>query len=386
MRGHAFLTSSSADEVAQESEGLGGSFFTHYLTSGMRGAADVSGDGKITLNEAYQFAFHETLGGTVDTRGGAQHPAYDIQLSGTGDVVMTDVRQTSAGLILSEALQGRCFVRNADDQLVVELQKPLGRSVQLGLEPGAYRIHCDLKSGAMTTTTEVAEGAQVVVGPDRMAATERQETVSRGTSQEPRRALAPTTGATASISAGPSPGRTATGARCPSPAEWSRPACRGWEAVSTTSTGSERTWPSRSAAPGAPSTPRPTSGFPGTRTESTSISAFLVGVRWYPVKNPRATIRPWLTAQAGAYVGSGTATATGFPGTVVSNKVLVAPGLYLGGGLDFRFGSTFVLGVGIGGDLPADFSEELSGSKNYRAFQVGLSFGFTFGKGHTPPR
>ena len=90
VQGHAFLTSSSEDEVAQESEGLGGSFFTHYLTSGMRGAADASGDGKVTLNEAYQFAFHETLGGTVDTRGGAQHPAYDIQLSGTGDVVMTD--------------------------------------------------------------------------------------------------------------------------------------------------------------------------------------------------------------------------------------------------------------------------------------------------------
>ena len=185
MRGHAFLTSSSADEAAQESERLGGCFFTHYLISGLRGAADVSGEGKVTLNEAYQFAFHETLGGTADTRGGAQHPAYDIQLSGTGDVVMTDVRQTSAGLVLSEDLAGRCFVRNADDQLVVELHKPQGRSVELGLEPGAYRIHCDLKSGAMTTTTEVAEGAQVVVGPDRMTATETQETVSRGASEAP---------------------------------------------------------------------------------------------------------------------------------------------------------------------------------------------------------
>ena len=70
-RGYAFLTltSSSAEETAQESDRLRGSFFTHYLVSGMRGAADVSRDGKVTLNEAYQFAFHETLAQTVDTRG-----------------------------------------------------------------------------------------------------------------------------------------------------------------------------------------------------------------------------------------------------------------------------------------------------------------------------
>ena len=126
-------------------------------------------------------------------------------------------------------------------------------------------------------------------------------------------------------------------------------------------------------------------GFPGTYTESTTISAFLAGVRWYPVTEPGASIRPYVIGQLGAYVGTGTATATGLPGTVVRNEVLVAPGVYLGGGVDFRFGNTFVLGVGIGGDLPANFSEELAGTKNYRAFQVGISFGFTFGKGRTPP-
>ena len=100
MRGHAFLTSSAATEAAQESDRIRASYFTHYLVSGFRGAADLSGDGKVTLGEAYQFAFNETLGRTVDTKGGAQHPSYDINLSGTGDVVMTDVRQTSATLVL----------------------------------------------------------------------------------------------------------------------------------------------------------------------------------------------------------------------------------------------------------------------------------------------
>jgi uncharacterized caspase-like protein len=62
MRGHAFLTSSAETESAQESDRIGASYFTHYLISGFRGAADLSGDGKVTLNEAYQFAFNETLG------------------------------------------------------------------------------------------------------------------------------------------------------------------------------------------------------------------------------------------------------------------------------------------------------------------------------------
>jgi hypothetical protein len=123
---YAFLTSSSADEAAQESDQIGSSFFTHFLITGMRGAADVSGDGTVSLTEAYEFAFDETLERITETSGGAQHPAYEINLTGTGDFVMTDLRATSAGLLLSEQLSGRFFVRIADRQLVAELYKPAG--------------------------------------------------------------------------------------------------------------------------------------------------------------------------------------------------------------------------------------------------------------------
>jgi len=60
------------------------------------------------------------LGRTVDTTAGPQHPSYDINLSGTGDVVMTDVRLTSATLVIPEALEGRFFVRNSARELIVE--------------------------------------------------------------------------------------------------------------------------------------------------------------------------------------------------------------------------------------------------------------------------
>jgi hypothetical protein len=142
-RGHAFLTASSADEAAQESDRVGAAFFTHFLLSGMRGAADANRDRRVTLNEAYQFAYHETLQRTETSRAGAQHPAYDIQLAGTGDVIMTDLRASSSRLVLTRELAGRIYVRDTTDRLVVELRKEPTYPVELGLEPGAYHVVLD---------------------------------------------------------------------------------------------------------------------------------------------------------------------------------------------------------------------------------------------------
>jgi hypothetical protein len=138
--GYAILTSSSESEAAQESDRVGGSFFTHALNSGLRGAADASRDGKVTLHEAYQFAYNETLARTESTRGGPQHAGYDIQLNGSGDVVLTDLRQGSAFLDLDENLNGRLFVRDSTGHLAVELQKPVGREMRIGLSPGDYSL------------------------------------------------------------------------------------------------------------------------------------------------------------------------------------------------------------------------------------------------------
>ncbi|WIG94861.1 caspase family protein [Myxococcus sp. SDU36] len=140
VRGHAYLASSSADEVAQESDTIGASFFTHFLVTGLRGAADASGDGRVTLHEAYQFAFHETLARTERSQGGPQHAAYDIQLAGSGDLVLTDLRTSRVRLTVAADVQGRLFVRDWGNQLVAELQKPAGRRLALGLEAGRYHF------------------------------------------------------------------------------------------------------------------------------------------------------------------------------------------------------------------------------------------------------
>ena len=74
MKGFAFMTSSSSHEASQESGKLKGSFFTHHLVSGLRGAADMTQDGMVTLSEAYQYAYKETLSHTEKTLSGPQHP------------------------------------------------------------------------------------------------------------------------------------------------------------------------------------------------------------------------------------------------------------------------------------------------------------------------
>jgi uncharacterized caspase-like protein len=59
--GLVWLFASDTGEAAQESDELRGALFTHYWVSGLRGAADANGDGRVTLAESYDFAYSQTL-------------------------------------------------------------------------------------------------------------------------------------------------------------------------------------------------------------------------------------------------------------------------------------------------------------------------------------
>lgn len=188
VTGHAFLTSASATEAAQESDRLGGSFFTHYLISGLRGAADASGDGRVTLNEAYEFAFDETLARTEKTRQGPQHPSYDIQLAGSGDLVMTDLRVTATGILLDKGLHGRVFVHDSDRRLVAELFKASGRTVELGLESGEYRVAVFRDNQLYEAHVTVGTRYRSRVADDDLDPVAQEVARLRGNPQEPERA------------------------------------------------------------------------------------------------------------------------------------------------------------------------------------------------------
>ncbi|MBN2527940.1 MAG: caspase family protein [Deltaproteobacteria bacterium] len=140
VNGIALLTSSAADEVSQESDKVEGSFFTHYLVSGMRGAADADRDGRITLNESYKYAFDETLHRTQDTQAGAQHPNYDFRLAGSGDVVLTDLRANKTRIIIAQEVTGFIYVRDQQGNLIAEVNKRSDIPVKLGVKSGRYEV------------------------------------------------------------------------------------------------------------------------------------------------------------------------------------------------------------------------------------------------------
>lgn len=140
IKGRAVLASGSASEVAQESDVIEASYFTHYLVSGLRGGADTNRDGLVTLNEAYRFAFDETLARTQTSKHGAQHPEYAIELTGHGDLVLTQLAKATGVLRLGQSVMGKVRVQT-QGQLRAEVSKPRAPMVTLALAPDQYEIY-----------------------------------------------------------------------------------------------------------------------------------------------------------------------------------------------------------------------------------------------------
>jgi hypothetical protein len=186
MQGHAYLTSSSEDEFSQESDSINGSFFTHYLLSGLRGAADSTRDGKVTLNELYEHAFTHTLNRTESTNAGPQHPSYEIQLTGTGDLVLSDLSFKSSTLVLSADVKGKVFVRNQDGLLIAEFFLRGDTDLTLALEPGQYRVQLIQDSETMVTRVNLDQGGSIRLSPAQFQEQRREvNTVRGGETEEP---------------------------------------------------------------------------------------------------------------------------------------------------------------------------------------------------------
>jgi len=137
--GIAVMASSTGTELSQESEALRSSFFTHHLLVGLRGAGDVDGDGRVTLGEAYRYAYNQTLVATAATAVGSQHATLETGMRGKGEVVLSYPAAASAQLELPASLDGELLVSNEPSGAVtVELHKAAGRPLRLALPPGRY--------------------------------------------------------------------------------------------------------------------------------------------------------------------------------------------------------------------------------------------------------
>jgi hypothetical protein len=139
-QGRVVIASSAADEYSQESDAIGASFFTHFMVSGLRGAADADGDLRVTLDELYRHLYDETLYHTAGTRTGPQHPEYDFDLSGQGTLVLADLRVASASLVFPPDEEGRYTVFDRRRRAYVGEIGARGGPVRLAVAPGAYIV------------------------------------------------------------------------------------------------------------------------------------------------------------------------------------------------------------------------------------------------------
>ena len=371
MRGHAFLTSSAESEAAQESDRIRASYFTHYLVSGFRGAADTSGDGKVTLSEAYRFAFDETLGRTVHTRGGAQHPSYDIKLSGTGDVVMTDVQQTTATMVIGEELDGRFFIRNAAQELVVELYKPRGRRVELAVEAGSYDVRIEREKGALSARTEITDGSRHVLAASQFGVAAIEPAQSRGGPPVLRYAL---TGRNRfEVLVGMSPGGDIGSYTVSTGSIAGGGVFGGIRYTRYVRENLAVTFSIEGFADGE----GVTVGRNYVYTEGVSGARMPMGMRWNPFKGEHRlqSIKPFLTAGVGPVITTQGDTYISNGSVAVGGNASARIGGHFGGGFDLHVARSFSLGLGVGYNAIPDFS----------GVQVSLGIGWLFGAGYPSP-
>jgi caspase domain-containing protein len=139
--GVAVLASSSGSELSQESEQLHGSYFTHHLLVGMRGAGDANGDGQVSVDEAYRYAYHQTLLATAATAVGGQHVSLEVDLKGHGEVPLSYPRAATASIELPARLEGQTLVQDKRAKVVVaETYKAKGAAVRIAVAPGDYEL------------------------------------------------------------------------------------------------------------------------------------------------------------------------------------------------------------------------------------------------------
>ena len=179
-RGYVILTSSSEDEASQESEDLRGSFFTHYLVSGLRGAADREGDAQVTLGELYQYTYSRTVAHTTGTRGGTQHPAYSYELQGNGAVVLTRLAGLGA-LVFPDGAEGTYLVYDVGrDRIVGEVEKAAGERRRLSVPAGRYAVKKRASDHLLLQRVEVGASGERVVAEGRFRAVAFEDDITKG--------------------------------------------------------------------------------------------------------------------------------------------------------------------------------------------------------------
>lgn len=164
--GDILISSSAADEQAFEGEH--GSLFTLHWSAGLRGAADANGDGRVTLGEAYEYGYAQTLRATLAAAAGPQHASYQYRLSGRQDPVLTRLAG-GALLTLRPAGAGQYVVFDGRERSVVaEVPSRPGEPRTLALAPGGYVVQQRGTRSLRVARVQLARGDDRVLADHQM--------------------------------------------------------------------------------------------------------------------------------------------------------------------------------------------------------------------------
>ncbi len=154
-RGTAMISSAALGEDAQESDRLAGGIFTHHVVAGLLGAADSSGDGRVTLDEVYRYAYSQTVRTTSRTRF-VQHPTYAFRMKGRRAVVLTRLAaQRDLGRVQLQRGGTWVLARQGGDG-VTEVRTQAG--AVLVVPRGRYLVRRRERAGLLEGRVEVGPG------------------------------------------------------------------------------------------------------------------------------------------------------------------------------------------------------------------------------------
>jgi hypothetical protein len=103
-----------------------------------------------------------------------------MHLSGTGDVVITDLRSTESALVLPAALKGRVTIVDKSGRVAVELGKDAGEPLSIALPNETYSIHVDTGSGEFAATVTLDHAGEITFDQDTLQRVSPEHTVARG--------------------------------------------------------------------------------------------------------------------------------------------------------------------------------------------------------------
>ncbi|MFZ5475623.1 MAG: caspase family protein [Myxococcota bacterium] len=180
-KGTVVITSSAGDEASQESNEIGGSYFTHFLASGLTGAADQNGDDRVTLAETYQHVYRETVYRTSQTRSGTQHPMMQTELESNGELVLTELARAGATLSFPGDNPGAFTVFDVERKMFVAEVDVAGADRRVALRPGRYQVQRRFPTYLAVADVLVPASGTVTVAPEAFRALEYEDDVAKGT-------------------------------------------------------------------------------------------------------------------------------------------------------------------------------------------------------------